>query len=204
MSHYLQVCAGPYQILLDADGIHEILDLDGDDGAEAAGHRDWRGQALTAVNGRSLLGMKDNALPRERAGVVYSAGADATPLMLEFDRVVRLRHLDDRGLRPLPLVPKRVLRLFDGVLSDKEAGAQLYHLRRPLDAEVFMEQADEVDLPAPFTELGLTEVDEFAPNEVNEPVLSGVEGEQPTTASLQPSVAKPVAKKRRSRGKRKG
>ncbi len=199
MSHYLQVCAGPYQILLDADGIHEILELDGDDGAEAAGRRDWRGQALTAVNGRTLLGMKDDVLPRERAGVVYSADADATPLMLEFDCVVRLRHLNDMGLRPLPLVPKRVLRLFDGVFSDKEAEAQLYHLRRPLDAELLMEQMDEVGLPASFAELGHDEVDE--------PALSEVEGEQSAPAALQsvePSVAEPVAKKHRSRGKRKG
>ena len=223
MSHYLQVCAGPYQLLLDADGIHEILYLDGGDGAESAGRRDWRGQALIAVNGRTLLGMKDDVLPRERAGVVYSSDADATPLMLEFDYVARLHHLNEMGLQPLPLVPKRVMRLFDGVFLDNEAEVQIYHLRRPLDAEVFMEQADEVDLFPSFTELGLTEVDAFIPNEVNEPVLSeidepalsgiegsvlsGVEGEQSAPAALQsvePSVAEPVAKKRRSRGKRKG
>lgn len=207
MSHYLQVCAGPYQILLDADGIHEILDLDGDDGAEAAGRRDWRGQALTAINGRSLLGMKDDVLPRERVGVVYSSDADATPLMLEFDYVVRLHQLNEMGLRPLPLVPKRVMRLFDGVFLDNEAEAQLYHLRRPLDVAVFMEQADEVDLSPSFTGLGLTEVAEFASSEANEPALSEVEGEQSAPAALQsvaPSVAEPVAKKRRSRGKRKG
>ncbi len=205
MSHYLQVCAGPYQILLDADGIHEILDLDGDDGAESAERRDWRGQALTVINGRTLLGMKDDVLPRERAGVVYSSDADTTPLMLEFDYVARLHHLNEMGLRPLPLVPKRVMRLFDGVFLDNEAEAQLYHLRRPLDAEVFMEQMDEVDLPAPFAELGHGEVDEPAPNEVNEPDLSEVE--QPAPAALQsvePSVTKSVEKKRRSRGKRKG
>jgi len=199
MSHYLQVCAGPYRILLDTDGIHEILDLDGDDGAESAGRRDWRGQALTAVNGRTLLGMKDDVLPRERAGVVYSSNADATPLMLEFDYVVRLHHLNELGLRPLPLVPKRVMRLFDGVFLDSEAEVQLYHLRRPLDAEMFMEQMDEVSLPASFAELGQDEVDEPAPSEV--------EREQSAPAALQsvePSVAEPIAKKRRSHGKRKG
>lgn len=140
MSHYLQVCAGAYQILLDADGIHEILDLDNGDGTQAAGHRDWRGQALTSINGRTLLGMKDDTLTRERSGVVYSAGCGDAPLMLEFDRVARLRHVGEASLHPLPSVPERVRRLFDGVFPDKESGAWLYHLRRPLDPAVLLEQ----------------------------------------------------------------
>lgn len=161
MSNYLHVCAGPYQILLDADGIHEILDLDGDDGAEVAGRRDWRGQALAAVNGRTLLGMKDCNLPRERAGVVYSADESGDPLMLEFDRVARLRHVGEAGLLPLPPVPERAFRLFDGVLTDKDAGVQLYHLRRPLDVAVFIEQPQEIGLPSallPATESGRAEL----------------------------------------------
>jgi len=141
MSHYLQVCAGAFQILLDADGIHEILELDNGDGAQAAGHRDWRGQALTAINGRTLLGMKEDTLTRERSGVVYSAGYGDTPLMLEFDRVARLRHVGEASLHPLPSVPERVTHLFDGVFPDKESGAWLYHLRRPLDPAVLMEQS---------------------------------------------------------------
>lgn len=177
MSNYLHVCAGPYQILLDADGIHEILDLDSGDGAEAAGRRDWRGQVLAAVNGRALLGMKDDALPRERAGVVYSADADGAPLMLEFDRVARLRHVGEAGLLPLPPVPERAFRLFDGVFTDKEAGAQLYHLRRPLDAAAFFEQA-------------LEQTEEAGLPTASQPVV-------------EPDGAAPPAKKRRTRGKRK-
>ena len=177
MSHYLHVCAGPYQILLDADGIHEILELDGGDGAQAAGHRDWRGQVLASVNGRALLGMKQTALPRERAGVVYSAGVSGVPLMLEFDRVARLRHVGEASLLPLPPVPEKAFRLFDGVLSDKEAGTQLYHLRRPLDATVFMDPAEEAgQTPAP----------------------------QDGSVAESAAVSAPPARKRRGRGKRKG
>lgn len=149
MSHYLQVCAGAYQLLLDADGIHEILDLDNGDGAQAAGRRDWRGRALPAVNGRALLGMEDDALSRECAGVVYSAGYDDTPLMLEFDRVARLRHVGETSLHPLPPVPERVTRLFDGVLQDKESGAWLYHLRRPLNPAVLLGQPSAQISPTP-------------------------------------------------------
>ena len=132
MKQYLHVRAGPYQMLLDAEGIHEILDLSDKD-SEAAGHRDWRGRVLTSVNGRTLLGLKDNVLPLLHAGVVYSSGDEDTLIMFELDKVERLRLAEEGCLLRLPYVPEQASRLFDGVLHDKISGAQIYHLRRPLD-----------------------------------------------------------------------
>jgi|GEM_PF-722945 hypothetical protein len=136
MRQYLHVSAGPYPLLLDAEGIHEILDLSHDH-ADTAGHRDWRGQVLTTINIRTLLGMKDDTLPLAHAGVVYSVEAGEPPVMLEMDKVERLRLVDDSSLVRLPRVPDAASGLFDCVLPDKNRGLQIYHLRRPLSLEVF-------------------------------------------------------------------
>jgi hypothetical protein len=148
---YLHVSAGPYQFLLDAEGIHEILDLECS-GAEslnfgASAHRDWRGRVLPAVNGRALLGMQDCVLPPSHAGVVYSAGNDDAPLMLELDRVAKLRYAEDHELQRLPPLPVQADRLFDCVLPDKVQGLQLFHLRRPLDIQALL--AEWAALPEP-------------------------------------------------------
>jgi chemotaxis signal transduction protein len=181
MSNYLQVRAGPYQLLLDADGIHEILELDSGTDAEAAGHRDWRGRILTAVNGRAMLGLKDAALPSGHAGVVYSIGGEDVPVILELDKVERLRHAEDGAFLPLPPVPERTFLLFDGVLPDREAGIQLYHLRRPLDMAAVCGPKEE-----PVAQVDVSQ-------DENSPVEAEQEAEQQEAAP---------AKKRRGRGKR--
>jgi len=140
MSQYLHVRAGPYQMLLDVEGVHEILELSGEDDGGASGHRGWRGRVLTSINGRALLGLDDYVLPRVHPGVVYSAGEDETPVMLELDGVERLRSADGNNLSALPRVPEQAFLLFDGVLSDKGMGDQMYHLRRPLALADMMEQ----------------------------------------------------------------
>jgi chemotaxis signal transduction protein len=132
VKQYLQVHAGPYQMLLDASGVHEIVELLNDDNC-AAGHRDWRGRVLTSINARSLLGMKDNALPKSHAGVVYSACDEDAPVMFELDSVACLRHVEDACFLSLPSVSMQLASLFDCVLPDKERGIQLYHLRHPVN-----------------------------------------------------------------------
>lgn len=131
MSHYVQICAGPYVALLDAEDVQEVLALS-EESQSAAGHYDWRGQVLATVNMRALFGVAERGLPRERAGIVYSAGAGEAPVVLEFDRVMRLRNTEWASFLPLPPVPDGASRLFDGVLPDEETGLQLYHLKRPL------------------------------------------------------------------------
>lgn len=132
MRQFLQVSIGPYRMLLDAEGIHELLEIPPSDQAGSIEHRDWRGQVLTVVNGRRLLGLQNSALQAAHAGVVYSAVADEdVPVMLEVDAVDRLRQVELNDLSHLPALPESVARLFDCVLSD--AGVQYYHLRRPLD-----------------------------------------------------------------------
>ena len=132
MRSYLQVAVGPYQILLDAQGILEIIDLDGDDDTQAAGHRHWRGQSLPVVNARALLSMQDACLPRMHCGVVYSSDEACTALMmLELDRAVGLRNVGNAELKTLPPVSEQATDLFDGVLVDQQTSALLYHLRRP-------------------------------------------------------------------------
>ncbi len=144
MRQFLQVSVGPYQFLLDAEGVHEILDLVTHP-AEQTGHRDWRGRVLTAVNARTLLGMQEQTLAPLHAGVVYSPGAEDAPLMLELDRVDRLLYAELHQLQRLPPLPEPVEQLFDCVLPDK--GRQLYHLRRPLDILAFLAEWSTAGVP---------------------------------------------------------
>ena len=145
MRQYLHVSAGPYQFLLDAEGIHEILELEAH--ASAAGYRDWRGRLLPSVNGRCLLGLANCELSPSHAGVVYSAVDLETPLMLELDRVGRLRYAEDDQLLALPPLPEKAERLFDRVLPDEVLGVQLYHLRRPLDIQALLREWSAPALP---------------------------------------------------------
>lgn len=138
MSHYLQVDVGPYALLIEAGGVDEILTIDA---AAVAGRRDWRGQTLAAINTRALLGVADAVLPGGQAGVVYRPDADGAAVVLELDQVTRLLRAETGRLLPLPGVPERVARLFDGVVLDPATGAQLYRLRRPLPVAVLIEAA---------------------------------------------------------------
>jgi chemotaxis signal transduction protein len=133
MRQYLQVHVGPYQLLLDAQGIHEILELSGQ--GEVSGYRDWRGKLLVPMNSRRLLGLKKDIFPAVYAGVVYSFSDDSEPVMFEFDRVERLRQVEENDLSTLPFIPKFAAQLFDLVYSDATLGVQLYHLRRPLELD---------------------------------------------------------------------
>jgi len=203
MSQYLHVRAGPYQMLLDAEGVHEILELSGEDDGGASGHRGWRGRVLTSINGRTLLGLDDHVLPRVHPGVVYSAGEDETPVMLELDGVERLRSADGNNLSALPRVPEQAFLLFDGVLSDKGMGAQLYHLRRPLALADMMEQLavrrSNLTVPQEAVELPVVrEQTEGAPAGSDE---SGVEAQG--DASATGGTAKSATSSRRRTSRRK-
>jgi len=183
----LQVRIGPYRMLLDAEGIHEILEISSDN-AGSTEHRDWRGQVLIAVNGRQLLGLKDSALPAVHAGVVYSAVADSAALvMLEADGVDRLRQVELSDLSHLPALPESVTRLFDCVLSD--AGVQYYHLRRPLDLLAVIETERQKAHAVNFA------VAAIAPGELPKPAGGEVE-----TVEVEP---KSVPRVRRNAARRK-
>jgi hypothetical protein len=131
MSTCLHVRVGPYPILLDADGVLEVLDLAGDD-ATMANCRDWRGMALPAVNARLVFGVPEVSLPAAHAGIVYSDGTDAAPILLEVDKVESLLQIDPDQLRPLPAASRQARQWFDGVWLDTASGHSRYHLRRDL------------------------------------------------------------------------
>ena len=135
MNSYLQIITGDIKVLLDAAGVHEILELGetGDDAVCASGYRQWRGQALSRVSCRSLFGQKLHEAA-ERTGIVYSPElAGNLPVVLEADGIVRLNHLEERYFTGLPLVPRRVSAVFDKVHVCKGSGEQLFHLKRPCD-----------------------------------------------------------------------
>ena len=133
MNSYLQIKVSEMNVLLDASGVHEILELgrDEDQAYCSLEHRAWRGQVLARVSCRSLLGQKLDATA-EKAGIVYSPDlGSGTPVMLEADGIVRLDHLDDADFTKLPPVPQRIEAVFDKVHVHDATGRQLFHLRRP-------------------------------------------------------------------------
>lgn len=140
MSHFLHVWAGPYQLLLDAEGIHEVLDIESDETA-SLGCWDWRGSILPIVDMRNLCGVDSSAeVSPGRSGVVYSPLADAPPVVLQLDCVGRLRRAGREDFRPLPTGAKYARRFFDSVLRDMDSGTELYHLRRPLEREMLISE----------------------------------------------------------------
>ncbi|TAN48666.1 MAG: hypothetical protein EPN21_14320 [Methylococcaceae bacterium] len=135
MKGFLRIAVACYDLLLDVDGVQEILELE----SGAATHRDWRGRLLACIDAHALLGMDaGDRADTARIGVVYQVMMDdrTPPVILEADRIKRLIYLDDADFLPLPAVPLRVLALFDKVYPDPDSGAQVYRLRRPLQAEV--------------------------------------------------------------------
>lgn len=142
MKGFLRIAIACYDVLLDVDGVQEVLELEDN----AATHRDWRDRLLACIDAYALMGLVSDDPGAEvaqrqadgvtrRVGVVYQAADEAAlPVILAVDRIVRLLYLDETDFLPLPAVPLRVLALFDAIYPDPVSGVQVYRLRRPLDA----------------------------------------------------------------------
>ena len=137
MAIYLQVRAGPLQLLVDALGVHEVLSLDYLAVGGQGGHVEWRKQVLNAVAVHTFFGQTQG---ERLMGVVYSATEGDEPLMLEVDEVVGLRNITPAQWLPMPRLPDATKVFFDALIGDLNSDAQVYRLRRPLDRALF--QAD--------------------------------------------------------------
>lgn len=128
MAIYLQVRAGPIQLLLDALAVHEVLSLDKTT-VGAGAHCEWRDQVLQSLNLADFLGFSS---PEPGMGVVFGNAEDSLPVMLQVDEVVRLRNLATKDWSPLPHVPAATRAYFDAVYLEPDSDAQVYRLIKGL------------------------------------------------------------------------
>ncbi len=141
---YLQVQAGPLLVLLEASGVHEVLDgVGGNEGSGAAsarGHVQWRDEVLPAIELGRFFGF-DGARPG--ASVVYGAAPEQPPLVFQVDRVLGLHKIELHEWKRLPALPADVTRFFDAAYAG--AGQELlsYRLRSELDPASFGVLAEE-------------------------------------------------------------
>jgi hypothetical protein len=134
MAIYLQVRAGNLQLLVDALGVHEILSLSDLPVGGQGEHVEWRQQVLNSVPVHSFFAQDQG----ERVmGVVYSATEGDTPMMFEVDEVIGLRNIGHKDWLPLPRLPSETMVFFDALVNDLKTNAQVYRLRRPLEASLF-------------------------------------------------------------------
>ena len=124
MAIYLQVRAGPVQILLDALAVHEVLALDKRHSGAGA-HCEWRDTVLQNLNLAEFLGF---SAPEPAMGVVFGSTSEAVPVMLQISEVVCLRNLTASDWLALPPVPAATRDYFDAVYLDTAADAQVYRL----------------------------------------------------------------------------
>jgi hypothetical protein len=134
MAIYLQVRAGNLQLLVDALGVHEILSLSDLPVGGQGEHVEWRQQVLNSVPVHSFFAQDQG----ERVmGVVYSATEGDTPMMFEVDEVIGLRNIGHKDWLPMPRLPSETMVFFDALVNDLKTNAQVYRLRRPLEASLF-------------------------------------------------------------------
>lgn len=134
MAIYLQVRAGDLQLLVDALGVHEILSL-GDLPVGGQGeHVEWRQQVLNSVAVHSFFAQVQG---ERLMGVVYSTTEGDAPLMLEVDEIIGLRNIGPKDWLPMPRLPQETMVFFDALVNDLKSDAQVYRLRRPLEASLF-------------------------------------------------------------------
>ena len=134
MPIYLQVRSGNLQLLVDALGVHEILSLSELPVGGQGEHVEWRQQVLNSVPVHSFFAQEQG----ERVmGVVYSATEGDIPMMLEVDEVIGLRNIGQQDWLPMPRLPSETVVFFDALVNDLKTDAQVYRLRRPLEASLF-------------------------------------------------------------------
>jgi hypothetical protein len=143
MAIYLQVRAGNLQLLVDALGVHEILSLNDLPVGGQGEHVEWRQQVLNSVPVHSFFAQAQG----ERVmGVVYSATEGDSPLMLEVDEIIGLRNIGPKDWLPMPRLPSETMVFFDALVDDLKTDAQVYRLRRPLEASLFRSDLMSTDL----------------------------------------------------------
>ena len=143
MAIYLQVRAGNLQLLVDALGVHEILSLNDLPVGGQGEHVEWRQQVLNSVPVHSFFAQEQG----ERVmGVVYSATEGDSPLMLEVDEIIGLRNIGPKDWLPMPRLPSETMVFFDALVDDLKTDAQVYRLRRPLQASLFRSDLMSTDL----------------------------------------------------------
>lgn len=146
MAIYLQVRAGNLQLLVDALGVHEILSL-GDLPVGGQGeHVEWRQQVLNTVPVHSFFAQTQGA---RVMGVVYSAADGDSPLMLEVDEIIGLRTIGPKDWLPMPRLPSETMVFFDALVNDLKTDAQVYRLKRPLEASLFRSDSTSSDQQSP-------------------------------------------------------
>lgn len=144
MAIYLQVRAGDLQLLVDALGVHEILSL-GDLPVGGQGeHVEWRQQVLNSVAVHSFFAQVQG---ERLMGVVYSTTEGDAPLMLEVDEIIGLRNIGPNDWLPMPRLPQETMVFFDALVNDLKSDAQVYRLRRPLEASLFHSDLMTADQP---------------------------------------------------------
>ena len=121
-------------MLVDALGVHEILSLSDLPVGGQGEHVEWRQQVLNSVPVHSFFAQDQG----ERVmGVVYSATEGDTPMMFEVDEVIGLRNIGHKDWLPMPRLPSETMVFFDALVNDLKTNAQVYRLRRPLEASLF-------------------------------------------------------------------
>ena len=125
MTSYLHIACLPYHLLLDAQYVREVLELDDADEGSVQGCRLWRGSTVQLLDLRTVLGQSEPSLPR--TGLVY--GENNPPLMLLCDRVFGLVACDETAFKKLPRSAGAVAHLVDAVMPVAATGQMLYHLK---------------------------------------------------------------------------
>jgi len=108
MDTYLHFRVGPYDLLLHAASVAEILD-EGETPDDLR-YRLWRRLPLLLVSARSLLGLPEAP---QACVLVHQCDPDETPRGIRVDTLVGLTRLDEAGFRPIPPLTDDLCRLFD-------------------------------------------------------------------------------------------
>lgn len=134
MAIYLQVRAGNLQLLVDALGVHEILSLEDLPVGGQGEHVEWREQVINSIAVHTFFKQSQG---ERLMGVVYSSAEGNQPMMLEVDEVIGLRNIGSNDWLPMPRLPTETLVFFDALIKDLKSDAQVYRLKRPLEASLF-------------------------------------------------------------------
>lgn len=129
---YLQLRAGPMLVLLEAGGVHEVLESGWQ--GQARDQAQWRGQVLPVIGLGRFFGFDD---ARGDAGVVYSVGPGEPALLFSADAVLGLHSIDAQEWKRLPGLPARVGHFFDAAFAGAGQQSLSYRLRGQLGSADF-------------------------------------------------------------------
>lgn len=130
MSAYVVFRCGEMTLLLDADAVQAVTELDDTDGAVSGqGMVDWQGQAIDCVDFSRLL---EQPGAGKQALVLTAESTGGTPLMLIVDSVDNVLSLEAGAFRPLPPMSGRMAEFFDAVRPLEQQSGLGLRLRYPL------------------------------------------------------------------------